>query len=34
MNWEIRFDIKTLPCVKQLVGMCRMAQGAYPGALR
>ena len=27
MNWEIRIDICTLPCVKQLVGSCCIAQG-------
>ena len=33
MNWEIRFDINTLPCVKQLVGSCGIAQGAQLVAL-
>ena len=34
MNWEIRFDINTLPCVnRQLVGISCIAQGAQLGAL-
>ena len=32
-KWEIRIDIYTLPCVKQLVETCHIAQGAQLGAL-
>ena len=33
MNWEVRTDICTLSCVRQLVGNCCKAQGAQLGAL-
>ena len=32
-NWEIRIDIHTPPCVKQIVGSCCLAQGAQLSAL-
>lgn len=28
-DWEIGTDMYTLPCVKQLVGSCSIAQGAH-----
>ena len=31
MNREIRIDIYTLPCVRQLMGTCCIAQGAQLG---
>ena len=33
MNWEMRIDIYTLPCVKQIVRSCCLAQGAQLSAL-
>ena len=33
MIWEIRTDMYTLPCVKQLVGSFYLAQGAQPNAV-
>ena len=32
-NWEVRTDMHTLLCIKQLVGSCRIVQGAQLGAL-
>ena len=32
-NWEVRTDIYTLSCVRQLVGNCCIAKGAQLGAL-
>ena len=35
MNWEIRFDINTLPCVKEIAsGNSSAAQGTQLGAPR
>ena len=33
MNSEIRIDVYTLACVKQIVGSCCKVQGAQLGAL-
>ena len=33
INWEIGIDLCVLPCVKQIVGTCCIAQGVQLGAL-
>ena len=33
MKWDSSTDMYTLPCIKQLVGSCCIAQGAQPNAL-
>ena len=33
MNWEIRFGISTLPCVKKILGTLEYSTGAQLSAL-